>query len=614
MTSTGGSDRASVSFVYTGQPKSEIPRNVTHLLSQATEIPEGTFQDCTLLTEVEFGSSGLIKTIGKNAFAGCKSLVTMDLRNLGIQDIGPGAFRGCHSLANIHLPEEELVSITGRLFDNCRSLQEIAIPSSVVVISQAAFQNCVNLRNVRLLNEGGKKSSKLEVIGNQAFSGCLRLGSIADLLLPATIVTIGEEAFMGASSLTTLELPEGLMWLGKAAFSKCSNLRWVSIPSTVTRIEQDSFSYCLKLGEVNLREGLQVIGQCAFKCTSLSAIAFPRSLSLIENSAFERCGGLLGVEIPMNTDLRIVSGRDAQCFWGCWSLINVCIPTNMGYSADDAFSQSGGLLFEDADDDDDPVFVFRPDILRRRFVHLPIHEICYYASRMTVDDLSLALESLSAEGAFQSLNSITDAYGMTPFHIIVTSARLDGAMLAVLLDHMPMNIIGFRDKNGRTMMDYLLRHGSKRAVPLIKMVLQKVIQHEMSGLCSPNHAWLADLSHRVDEIPCDFGDFEDRKAQADSIMRRSTKYLGMEATSVVELAIWKVAIGQLPMNEQVDQNARMDCRMRCGSEIVLGNAMRYLWDHRRDKVPMFVTSLYTSLYNDAMYPNTAPSDHDHEAS
>mmetsp|Transcript_36710 Transcript_36710/g.89066 ORF Transcript_36710/g.89066 Transcript_36710/m.89066 type:complete len:613 (-) Transcript_36710:113-1951(-) len=561
-------------FVYTGQPAHQIPRTVTHVIvaESVLKIKKNAFEDCILLEEVQFNRG--LQIIGDNAFRKCfhlqtvslpvtlekigkaafsrSSLIGIDL--LHVKDIGSGAFSFCDSLVDVYLPEG-LVTISDSLFYYCEALRQITIPSTVEVIGTRAFAGCNLLENVKFNN-------KLEIIGNGAFTACESLSAIT---LPPTLVRIGEAAFYD-SPIAQIHLPEGLLFLGSSAFACCRELRSVKIPSTLERIEYVSFAFCSSLTEVHFQEGLKTIGQKAFlSCTLISAIALPRSLCVVEAEAFCSCKSLLGVELPMHpTDSQLIaptSNSQSVCFSSCNNLVNVCIPTHLSSSTDEAFKECKRL--RNTSDGQ-----FQPEKLRSRFVNLPIHEVCYYASTTTVDDLSLAVESSSS-------GPLIDPMGMTPLHIVATSAQLRADMMTRLLDNLPVNCRWSKDKHGRTVMDYLLFHNSERAVPLIKMVLRKAIEHEMNGWGMKT--WTSDLSCCVEDIPCGY-DLEDRRQHVDMVVGRLSRYLGVEITSIVELAIWKVAIHELARDDQEHQGNRTDCRMRCGSDVVLGNVIEYLWD------------------------------------
>jgi len=580
-------------FVYTGQPAHQIPRTVTHVIvaESVLKIKKNAFEDCILLEEVQFNRG--LQIIGDNAFRKCfhlqtvslpvtlekigkaafsrSSLIGIDL--LHVKDIGSGAFSFCDSLVDVYLPEG-LVTISDSLFHGCDALRQITLPSTLVVIGQLAFGRCALLENVEFNN-------KLEIIGNHAFQYC---NSLTTFQLPRSVVSIGNQAFSENVSMTEIQLPEGLLVLGKSAFAFCLELRSVKIPTTLNKIEMGSFSNCKSLKEVEFQEGLTHIEAEAFAHCPFSAMVLPRSLCVVEAGAFLYCHSLLGVELPIHTDLQMIPANPT-CFSKCDLLVNVCIPMSMAHTAGRAFSDCK-LLRNTSDGQ------LQTEILRRRFVKLPIHEVCYYASTMTVDDLSVALESSSS-------GPLIDPLGMTPLHIVSTSARLRADMTAHLLDNLPVGCLWTKDKHGRTAMDYLLFHNSERAPPLIKMVLQKAIQHEMEGWGIER--WISDLFHCVEDITFDY-DIEDRGENLGAVIEKLSMYLGVEITSIVELAIWKVTIGEVARDDQEhNQDHRTDCRMRCGSDVVLRNVIEYLWDSESESsFSSAFVSLCSSLYGEAI--------------
>ncbi|CAJ1943363.1 unnamed protein product [Cylindrotheca closterium] len=621
-------------FVYKSQPTDQIPRDtVTHLIidKSVKTIEDHAFEGCPLLVNVVF-NQGLqvigkaafnrcsnlkevivsmplisLKKIGNFAFFYCRSLVAVPADLLRhVKEIGSGAFEYCDSLVDLHLPEG-LLSISDSLFRLCTALRQIIIPSTVVVIGKKSFYGCKLLETVTLSN-----NSKLEIIGNGAFQSCQSLQEL--LALPPTLVSIGNVAFC-QSSIAHIQLPEGLLILGASAFALCRTLGWISIPSTLRTIASGSFEGCSSLVEVHFKEGLQRIGQRAFaKCPRISAIALPQSLCFMEDGAFSDCDSLLGVELPiLHTALQMALPPTSignvpmlqrrSCFADCNNLVNVCIPINMNHSAEDAFSDCDKLLLDQnqhhhIDAQQIVSLALQPsEKLRRRFVNLPIHEVCYYASTMTVDDLSLALEASSPFSSSEAL--LTDPFGMTPLHIVSTSTRLRGDMMRILLYHLPVNCLWTKDKHGRTVMDYLLFHNSKRAVPLIKMVLQKAIKHELNDW-GIDERWMSDFCRCVEEIPCDY-DVKDSRQHVDSLIGRLTQYLRIEVTSIVELAVWKGAIVLCDKEQEKDQahQHRTGCRMRCGSNIVLGNVIEYLWDNESEtSLSSSFVPLSSSLYDD----------------
>lgn len=63
------------------------------------------------------------------------------------------------------------------------------------------------------------------------------------LYLPASLTTVSDEAFVGASAGEVV-IPEGCVSIGSRAFADCPNLYAVTIPASVTEISEDAFEGC----------------------------------------------------------------------------------------------------------------------------------------------------------------------------------------------------------------------------------------------------------------------------------------------------------------------------------------------------------------------------------
>ena len=68
-----------------------------------------------------------------------------------------------------------------------------------------------------------------------------------ELVLPAGLEQIEEEAFQGDESISAIILPDGLLSIGSRAFYDCTNLTSVEIPASVTEIGENAFGSCSSL-------------------------------------------------------------------------------------------------------------------------------------------------------------------------------------------------------------------------------------------------------------------------------------------------------------------------------------------------------------------------------
>ena len=83
-----------------------------------------------------------------------------------------------------------------RPFENCVNLKSVDFPSSLLSISNMAFESCDSLKNVDLSN-----CTNLTTIGYEAFGYCDQLESVS---FPASLQSITDSAFIRCNALTTL--------------------------------------------------------------------------------------------------------------------------------------------------------------------------------------------------------------------------------------------------------------------------------------------------------------------------------------------------------------------------------------------------------------------------
>lgn len=78
--------------------------------------------------------------------------------------------------------------------------------------------------------------------------------------------------------------------IGDDAFKGCSSLRRVTLPASITKIQDNAFEDCPDMTFITLPDNLSTIGNNAFKgCTGLTGIIIPESVSSIGSNAFFGC-------------------------------------------------------------------------------------------------------------------------------------------------------------------------------------------------------------------------------------------------------------------------------------------------------------------------------------
>ena len=318
-----------------------------------TEIGQDAFSGCRNLTSVSLSNnldsiyesafeSTAISTLSlpskltrldRKAFANCTNLqhvsipATLTTTTYGtISDDWNGPFNGCSSLNSVSFAEG-ITSVLLHLFENCNGLREISIPDSVTEIGEKAFKNCRNLASVSLGNN-------LDSIYESAFEST----AISTLSLPNRLTRLDRKAFANCTNLQHVSIPATLTtttygtisddWNGP--FNGCSSLNSVSFAEGITSILSHLFENCNGIREIKIPDGVALIGENAFKNSTLTSIDIPGSVTSIESKAFNSCANLISIKLPDS-----VTAMGTAVFEGCSNLTDVTLPgTRMNIMAD----------------------------------------------------------------------------------------------------------------------------------------------------------------------------------------------------------------------------------------------------------------------------------------
>ena len=142
-------------------------------------------------------------------------------------------------------------------------------------------------------------------IGYSAFGSLSTPINVSSVFIPATVLSIGDSAFIYCDALTTVTFAENsqLKSIERAAFWGSEQVyprfKEIKIPDSVETIGNGAFYDCRDLERITLPSALQTLSTVTFyNCTALSEVTFPASLKTIESSAFGGCRNLSEVKLP----------------------------------------------------------------------------------------------------------------------------------------------------------------------------------------------------------------------------------------------------------------------------------------------------------------------------
>jgi fibronectin type 3 domain-containing protein len=150
---------------------------------------------------------------------------------------------------------------------------------------------------------------------------------LTSLTLNEGFKTIGPNAFYGNNRITGLVLPNTLISIGENAFRDCTGLSGsLAVPGSVTVIGNNAFYNCTGLnGTLTLQNGITSIGAYAFQnCSKLTGdLIIPDSVTNIGTYAFYNCYGFNG-RLKLSENLTVINH---ETFFYCSNFIGgIIIP------------------------------------------------------------------------------------------------------------------------------------------------------------------------------------------------------------------------------------------------------------------------------------------------
>ncbi|MBQ9867347.1 MAG: leucine-rich repeat protein [Lachnospiraceae bacterium] len=216
-------------------------------------------------------------------------------------------------------------SICDNAFEEVISIQRVVISGSILYIGEESFLGCTSLTSLTF----EKGSGHLD-IEDKAFKNCIRLNNVTIPKRVGKNVGDGEEyygVFAGCTALTNAALEDGITLVPANTFIGAYALTNISIPSSVTAIGDSAFEACSSLKAFTFPANVKSIGKSAFSGTAFGSFAIPGTVTEIGSWAFMNCKALGTVKFEQGSGtLEMGDG----VFKNCINLNNVTLPKRVG--------------------------------------------------------------------------------------------------------------------------------------------------------------------------------------------------------------------------------------------------------------------------------------------
>jgi len=248
VTTYNGSEEAIEQLEATTAELEEVKETLTGVVTGTAQyvlnqddhstVRDGAFDGCINLLEYS-NKTGVLKTIGENAFRNCSSLINIPRIDSGAS-IGANAFQNCSKLNPTRTPGS--ITVPSHCFEGCTSLG-ITI-STKGDIGEYAFRNSGIIRV-----DASPDGTNVLSIYPYAFEGCTQLQRVIGTTTKTYPMRIFDGAFKNCTSLSIFAPMYYVDYIGDNAFQNCTGLTGVLFKESIA-ISPNAFNGCTNLAGI----------------------------------------------------------------------------------------------------------------------------------------------------------------------------------------------------------------------------------------------------------------------------------------------------------------------------------------------------------------------------
>lgn len=190
-------------------------------------------------------------------------------------------------------------------------LTQLVIPSSIVKIGNGVFESCFYLKSINI-------PENVSFLGKNLFNGCSKLTHIffskknkSYDYVNGIIISKDKKVVISSNRdiKDVVEIPYGVTSILPGAFDGCDKVKKFVLPNTIQEIGEEAFADCDMLREMAIPEGVKIIGHWVFRSNAnLLKISLPSTLEDIASDPFPFCSNLRQVHVADNSNKFVKDG------------------------------------------------------------------------------------------------------------------------------------------------------------------------------------------------------------------------------------------------------------------------------------------------------------------